>query len=206
MFSISTMASSTRMPTTSVMPSRLTRLSEKPIMSIAQKVGMTDSGSAIAETSVARQSRRKMSTTMTASSGALDQRLHRRIVVAVGVVDRVVDLADGDVGMRCLQLRDRLPRRAVDVDVALRPCRGRCRTTPPVWPLTRAKVFGSSQASVTVAISRQRDAAAAAERDLELLRGRPASWRRRACGSPGRGRRNRRGRRSGRHWPRAARG
>ena len=49
MFSISTMASSTRMPTTSVMPSRLTRLSEKPIMSSAQKVGMIDSGSAVAD-------------------------------------------------------------------------------------------------------------------------------------------------------------
>ncbi len=48
MFSISTMASSTRMPVTSVMPSRLTRLSEKPIISIAQKVGMADSGRAIA--------------------------------------------------------------------------------------------------------------------------------------------------------------
>ena len=63
MFSISTIASSTRMPVTSVIASRLTRLSEKPIASIAQKVGMTESGSAIAVTSVARMSRRKMNTT-----------------------------------------------------------------------------------------------------------------------------------------------
>ncbi len=44
MFSISTMASSTRMPVTSVMASRLTALSEKPIAPIAQKVGMTERG------------------------------------------------------------------------------------------------------------------------------------------------------------------
>ena len=95
MFSISTMASSTRMPVTSVMPSRLTRLSEKPISSIAQKVGMADSGSAMAVISVARQLRRKMNTTSTASDGALDQRLHRRLVVAARVGDGVVDLGRG---------------------------------------------------------------------------------------------------------------
>ncbi len=68
MFSISTIASSTRIPVTSVIASRLTRLSEKPIASIAQKVGMTDSGSAMAVMSVARQSRRKMNTTTMARS------------------------------------------------------------------------------------------------------------------------------------------
>ena len=68
MFSISTIASSTRMPVTSVIASRLTRLSEKPIASIAQKVGMTESGSATAVTRVARKSRRKTNTTTTASS------------------------------------------------------------------------------------------------------------------------------------------
>ncbi len=68
MFSISTMASSTRMPVTSVIASRLTRLSEKPIACIAQKVGMTESGSATAVTTVARMSRKKTNTTRTASS------------------------------------------------------------------------------------------------------------------------------------------
>ncbi len=68
MFSISTMASSTRMPVTSVMASRLTALREKPIADIAQKVGMTESGRATAAISVARQSRRNSSTTMTASA------------------------------------------------------------------------------------------------------------------------------------------
>jgi hypothetical protein len=68
MFSISTMASSTRMPVESVMASRLTRFSEKPNMSITQKAGMIDSGRAIAATMVARRSRRKMKTTITAST------------------------------------------------------------------------------------------------------------------------------------------
>ena len=48
------------------MASRLTRLSEKPIALIAQKAGMADSGRATAAMIVARQSRRKMKTTMTA--------------------------------------------------------------------------------------------------------------------------------------------
>ena len=63
MFSISTMASSTRMPVTMVMASRLTRLSEKPAASIAQNAGTMESGKAMAAMSVARQSRRKMNTT-----------------------------------------------------------------------------------------------------------------------------------------------
>ena len=66
MFSISTIASSTRMPVTMVIASRLTRLSEKPIASMAQKAGMIESGSAMAAMIVARRSRRKMSTTMMA--------------------------------------------------------------------------------------------------------------------------------------------
>jgi hypothetical protein len=66
MFSISTIASSTRMPVTRVIASRLTALSEKPSALITQKVGSTESGSATAAISVARQSRRNSSTTTTA--------------------------------------------------------------------------------------------------------------------------------------------
>ena len=47
----------------------------KPIRSMNQKVGIAESGMAIAEIRVARQSRRNRKTTRTASSGALDQRL-----------------------------------------------------------------------------------------------------------------------------------
>ncbi len=56
------------MPVTMVMASRLTRLSENPIASMAQKAGMIDSGSAMAAMMVARRSRRKMNTTTIAST------------------------------------------------------------------------------------------------------------------------------------------
>ena len=68
MFSISTMASSTRMPITSDSESSVTTLIAKPKMYITPKVGMIESGKAVAETKVARQSRRKNQTTSTASS------------------------------------------------------------------------------------------------------------------------------------------
>ena len=68
MFSISTIASSTRMPVTRVIASRLTKLSEKPIRFMKKKAGRMDSGSATAASSVARQSRRKMNTTSVASA------------------------------------------------------------------------------------------------------------------------------------------
>ncbi|MCY1249205.1 hypothetical protein D9M72_627170 [compost metagenome] len=68
MFSISTIASSTRIPVASVIARKLTRFSEKPSRSMIQKVGIAESGSATAEISVARQLRRNSMTTMTASS------------------------------------------------------------------------------------------------------------------------------------------
>ena len=68
MFSISTMASSTSTPVTSVMPSKLTRLSEKPIKLIAQNVGIAANGKATAQMRVARRFRRNSSTTSTAST------------------------------------------------------------------------------------------------------------------------------------------
>ena len=66
MFSISTIASSTMIPVLSVIASRLTRLSEKPSASIAQKAGNIESGRVMAAITVARTSRRKMSTAITA--------------------------------------------------------------------------------------------------------------------------------------------
>ena len=68
MFSTSTMASSTRMPTTSDSASSVITLMEKPSHCMPMKAGMTDSGSATAETNVARQSRKNSHTTTTASS------------------------------------------------------------------------------------------------------------------------------------------
>ena len=68
MFSISTMASSTRMPVTSVIASRLMKLNENPISHIAPKAGMMESGRAMAASTVARQSRRNRNTTRVASA------------------------------------------------------------------------------------------------------------------------------------------
>jgi hypothetical protein len=60
------MASSTRMPTTSDRLRSVTTLMVKPKRYIARNAGMMESGSAAAETSVARQSRRNRNTTSTA--------------------------------------------------------------------------------------------------------------------------------------------
>ncbi len=68
MFSISTMASSTRMPTTTDSASKVIMFRVKPNMCITAKVGMIDSGSASAETQVARQLRRNSHTTSSASA------------------------------------------------------------------------------------------------------------------------------------------
>ena len=68
MFSTSTIASSTRMPTTTASASSVTMFRLKSNSHITPKVGMIDSGSATAEIHVARQSRRKNHTTSTASS------------------------------------------------------------------------------------------------------------------------------------------
>jgi len=66
MFSISTIASSTRMPTTSDNDSKVTMLSVNPIKCIAANAGMIDSGSATAAIAVARQSLKQRKTTTTA--------------------------------------------------------------------------------------------------------------------------------------------
>ena len=68
MFSTSTMASSTRMPTTTASASSVIMFRLKPRIQITPKVGMIDSGSASAEIHVARQSRRNHHTTSTASA------------------------------------------------------------------------------------------------------------------------------------------
>ncbi|MNE83779.1 hypothetical protein D3C77_193260 [compost metagenome] len=66
MFSISTMASSTRMPIVSDRASSVTTFSDWSIGPRMAKVGISDIGMAVAAISVARQSRRKMNTTITA--------------------------------------------------------------------------------------------------------------------------------------------
>ncbi len=68
MFSISTMASSTRMPITRARPNSDILLSVKPAHCMTAKEGITERGMAIAVKVVARKSLRKTKTTNTASS------------------------------------------------------------------------------------------------------------------------------------------
>ena len=68
MFSTSTIASSTRIPTTNDSASKVMTLIEKPSRYIPMNAGITDIGSATADTKVARQSRRNSHTTSTASA------------------------------------------------------------------------------------------------------------------------------------------
>ena len=66
MFSISTMASSTRIPVLSVIASKVTTFSEKPRRYMTQKAGKIDSGRVTAAMMVALQSRKNRNTTITA--------------------------------------------------------------------------------------------------------------------------------------------
>ncbi|VWB54284.1 hypothetical protein BST28156_02533 [Burkholderia stagnalis] len=68
MFSTSTIASSTSTPITRISASIVSWFSEKPSHAIARNAGRIDSGSADADTSVARQSRRNSHTITTAST------------------------------------------------------------------------------------------------------------------------------------------
>ena len=93
-------------------------LSEKPSRSIAQKAGKIDSGSDTAAMMVARMSRRNRKHDDDRERRALEQGLDRRVVVAHGEFDRVVDQLEFDVGMARLDLVDRLLHRGGDDDVA----------------------------------------------------------------------------------------
>ena len=66
-FSTSTIASSTKMPITRDNASRVMTFNENPKYSMPIKAGITESGKAIAETKVARQSRKNNQTTKIAS-------------------------------------------------------------------------------------------------------------------------------------------
>ena len=66
MFSTSTIASSTKIPTTRDKANKLMTLMEKPRYHMPMNAGMTDKGSATADTKVARRSRKNNHTTNTA--------------------------------------------------------------------------------------------------------------------------------------------
>ncbi len=100
MFSISTIASSTSRPITSDNASSVTVFSVKPMKYIAANVGMIDSGSADAETSVARQSRRNSHTTRIASIAPSHIIVIDDAVLVADDPHRVVDERELDGRMR----------------------------------------------------------------------------------------------------------
>ena len=70
MFSTTTMASSTTMPIASTSPNSVRLFSEKPSSAITANVPISDTGTSIMGMSVARQSWRKISTTMKTRTNA----------------------------------------------------------------------------------------------------------------------------------------
>ena len=118
MFSISTIASSTRMPTTSDIDSSVTTLSVKPIRYMAAKVGMIDSGNAVAETKVARQSRRKSQTTTTARMAPSISSAIEPFEVFLHRIDEIEGLGDRDVRVVLLQLFQHGAHAVGDIDLA----------------------------------------------------------------------------------------
>src|SRR6266566_2319471 len=95
MFSISTMASSTRIPVDSVMARKLTRLSEKPRRSIAQEQQHDDDG----------------------ENSAFEQRRDRGLIIAFCKLHRRVDQFQIDIGIGDLQHVDALLHGCRDHDV-----------------------------------------------------------------------------------------
>ena len=106
------------MPVLSVMARKLTRLSEKPSMSITQNAGKIDSGSEIAAMMVARMSRRNSRHDDDGERRAFEQGVDRGFVVALGEFDRGVDQLQIDVGIGDFQLIDALLHRGGDHHVA----------------------------------------------------------------------------------------
>ena len=146
MFSISTMASSTRMPVTMVMASRLTRLSEPRC--VERPEGWNDGerqgdGGDGRGAPVAQEDEHHDD----GQDGALDHRLHRRVIGTERVDDHRVDL-QLDVGVGLLQLVNLLGDVGGNHHVArsLGPRDGERHGN---LPLSAAKVRGSAVASVT---------------------------------------------------------
>ena len=194
MFSISTMASSTRMPTTSDSDSSVTTLSVKPIRYIAPKVGMIDSGSAVADTSVARQSRRNSQTTSTARSAPSISSDIEPSKFSSHRIDEVEGLGDRDVRVLGLELRAARARTPSATSTSPAP-RLRTISKPTTGlPLSSAAERCSATVSLTGGELVEAHAAAVGERDVHPPPvPRPtAPWR--SCAPTARRRRHRRGR------------
>ena len=99
MFSISTMASSTRMPVTRVMASRLTKFSEKPMISMAAKAGHDGEGQGDGGEQGGAPVPEEQQHDEGGEDGAFDQAVHGGEEAAAGGADAVVDEAEGGLGV-----------------------------------------------------------------------------------------------------------
>src|SRR5262245_19033164 len=116
-FSISTIASSTRMPVLSVIARKLTRLSEKPSRSITQNAGKIDSGNDTADDRCTQIAHKKEHNT-DIKSATLETRVNRGLIVAVCEINRRIDQLEIDIRVGLLELVDSLLHSAGDHHIA----------------------------------------------------------------------------------------
>ncbi len=155
MFSTSTMASSTRMPTTSESASSVMMLIEKPSMYMPMNAGSTDSGSATAETMVARQLRRNSHTTTTARMAPSYSRCMELSYSSLAISTK------STVRVRCrsgCSATSWSSARCTPAPTSTSLAPRLRETSKPITglPSSRAPVRGSATVSVTVAIRSRR--------------------------------------------------
>ncbi len=166
MFSTSTIASSTRMPTTSDSASKVTTLIEKPSRYMPMKAGITDIGSAMADTKVARQSRRNSQTTSTARIAPSYSRCSEPWYSSCTGVTKSKACTSSTSG-RCSLSSARAFCTAAPTATSLSP-RLRATSKPTTGlPLSRAAARGSATVSVTVSDLVQPDAPAIRKGQLQ---------------------------------------
>ena len=196
------MASSTRMPVTSVMPSRLTRLSEKPEQlhrperrdgRQRQGDGGDQRGAHVAQEDEHDEHGER---------GAFEQRLHRGGVVAARVGDGVVDLGEADVGVLLAELGQPGVDDVGDGQLARAFGAEHGEGDDRLAVEARKRALLAGVVDHLAEIGQAHMAAARQAGSWSRPAPRPGA-RRPACGSPAPGRRPRRGRRPGRRWWRA---
>jgi hypothetical protein len=151
MFSTSTMASSTRMPTTTARASSVTRFRLKPSQNIAAKVGMIESGSATAAMNVARRSRRNHHTTMTARSAPSQSMvIDESYDACASGVDEATSVNCTRGSLTCSSVT--AARTASPTFTSLDPSVRRTARPTTGWPSRVVACVGSAKASRTSAI------------------------------------------------------
>ena len=150
MFSTSTMASSTRMPTTSDSASSVITLIEKPSQYMPMNAGITDSGSATADTNVARQSRRNSHTTSTASSAPSYSRCMEPSYSSCTGCTKLKASVISRSGC-CARISCRAACTAAPTSTSLAPLLRATSKPTTGLPLSSASARGSAMVSVTVA-------------------------------------------------------